>query len=323
MAVGGATEDIAFYTDQGVVLANRRDVLKQQLLAFEDGSKINIDQAYFNFGGGAANVVVNLAGLGFKVGVITSVGADERGAKIKKNLKTKKVKGAWLRVSKKNLSGFSLVILNRHRERLIFSYRGANDDLEVTASDRRILKKAKWLYITSLSGTAWKNNLDNLFKSSRQIIWNPGHVQLNAPFKSLKTYLVRTNILCLNKDEALELAKDAGALKGKNLAWANNIKNLLTVIKKFGPRLVVITSGAKGVDVYDGQKFYHQSIIKGKKKLDVTGVGDAFHSTFWAGLQIYKGDIQKAMKLGILNTASLVSEIGAQNGLLTKKDLKV
>jgi len=64
-----------------------------------------------------------------------------------------------------------------------------------------------------------------------------------------------------------------------------------------------------------------QNILKEKKRVDTTGVGDAFGSSFVAGLELYKGNIQKAMHLGVKNTASVVSQQGAQNGLLNKKDI--
>ena len=51
-------------------------------------------------------------------------------------------------------------------------------------------------------------------------------------------------------------------------------------------------------------------------------MGDAFGSSFVAGLELYKGDIQKAMNLAARNSASVVSMLGAQAGLLRKKDIK-
>ena len=84
---------------------------------------------------------------------------------------------------------------------------------------------------------------------------------------------------------------------------------------------MVITSGKEGADAYDGRNFYHQDVMKEQKRVDTTGVGDAFGSSFIAGLILYEGDIKKAMYLGVKNTASVVSEQGAQNGLLAKKDI--
>ena len=43
IAIGGAVEDITFYTNEGVLLDNQKNLFKQKLLAFEYGAKIKID----------------------------------------------------------------------------------------------------------------------------------------------------------------------------------------------------------------------------------------------------------------------------------------
>lgn len=48
----------------------------------------------------------------------------------------------------------------------------------------------------------------------------------------------------------------------------------------------------------------------------MTGVGDAFNSTFAAGLNLYQGDIKKSLHLAAKNTASKIAHFGAQNGLI-------
>jgi sugar/nucleoside kinase (ribokinase family) len=48
-------------------------------------------------------------------------------------------------------------------------------------------------------------------------------------------------------------------------------------------------------------------------------VGDAFGSTFTAGYEIFNCDIKKAMLIAAKNTASVIGEQGAQNGLLTRR----
>ena len=84
---------------------------------------------------------------------------------------------------------------------------------------------------------------------------------------------------------------------------------------------MIITRGKHGADAYDGEKFYHQDILREKRRMDTTGVGDAFGSTFVAGLEIYNGDIQKAMYLSVKNTASVIGQQGAQNGLLSRRGI--
>ena len=56
--------------------------------------------------------------------------------------------------------------------------------------------------------------------------------------------------------------------------------------------------------------------------IPVTGAGDSFGSAFVAGLIKYDWNIDKALKLAILNSAHVIKKIGAQEGLLKSSDLK-
>ncbi|MFA4942167.1 MAG: PfkB family carbohydrate kinase [Patescibacteria group bacterium] len=323
LTIGGATEDFSFYTHEGLLLEGKSDVLHQKMIAFEYGAKIGIDRVYSTYGGGAANTAVNLSGLGFGVAAVLAVGDDERGRNIINNLKQRKVSTDLVKVVKGGSTGFSFIVINKNNERIIFSNRGANAQLRLGAKDLVALKKSKWAYIASLSGPYWLEDLRQIFSvSSVKKIWNPGETQLSGGFKKISQFLKQTDIFCVNQDEAMELVLSTGKYQTNDFKFLNNVKNLLTVIKSFGPKMVIITSGKNGANFYDGNNFYRQAIIKNQKRLDTTGVGDAFHSSFLAGIEMYNGDIKKAMLLGAYNTAAVISEIGAQNGLLVKSDLK-
>jgi sugar/nucleoside kinase (ribokinase family) len=90
-------------------------------------------------------------------------------------------------------------------------------------------------------------------------------------------------VLTCNKDEAVRLVVSHKNYRYKSYDWLVDSKNLLKVIKGWGPEIVVVTNGEKGADAYDGQNFYFQPIIKPKLKVDTTGLGDAFGSAFVAG----------------------------------------
>jgi sugar/nucleoside kinase (ribokinase family) len=75
----------------------------------------------------------------------------------------------------------------------------------------------------------------------------------------------------------------------------------------------------EGVIAYDGRQIYRRSILREKKRVDTTGVGDVFNSSFAAGLVLYQGDIDRALRLGLKNTAAKVAHLGAQSGLLKLK----
>jgi len=321
LTIGGATEDITFYTKEGILINNKKDVLRQNLLAFEYGAKIKVDRAYSTFGGGAANTAVSFSKLGFRVATILSLGADDRGDRIIKNLQKNKVYTKFIKRTDLVGSSFSFLVAGSDNEHIVFSHRAANDKLEINSTDLKRIKSAKWIHLTSLSGD-WKKVLQKIFSiNDIKISWNPGYRQLSMGVGVLGKYFKKTSVLLINKDEAIELVLSDKKLKNKDNKFLNNTRNLLRIIKAWGPEIVVITSGQKGADAFDGEKFYHQDILKEKRREDTTGVGDAFGSTFVAGFKIFKGDIQKAMHAGVKNTASVIGEQGAQNGLLNKKEI--
>jgi sugar/nucleoside kinase (ribokinase family) len=321
IAVGGSTEDITFYTKEGVLIDNKEDLLRQKLLAFEYGAKIKIEHAYSTFGGGAANAAVGLAKLGFKVGVLVAIGDDRRGEAVISNFKRHKIDTAPVEKIRGVETGFSLLLVGQSNEHIVFSNRAANQNLAIGSKEKAVLKNAKWIYLTSLSGK-WRSALDAVFSvKGPKIAWNPGHIQLNTGVNGIGKYLKRSEIVIVNKDEASELVVSSGAYKKQSREFLENIRNLLSILKSWGPKIVVITNGQHGANAYDGEKFYFQPILKEKKRVDTAGVGDAFGSTFVAGLEIFKGDIQKAMYMSAKNTASVISLQGAQNGLLTRKQI--
>ena len=323
ITIGGATEDITFYTKDGILIDNKRDILRQKLLAFEYGAKLKIDKAYSSFGGGAANTAVNFSRLGFRSAALVSLGRDDRARKILKNLKKHGVDTRLVQRTRNRETSFSFLLVGQDNEHIVFSNRAANKELRIRNYELRILKTAKWVYITSLSGR-WQEVLKRIFsKESFRVAWNPGHIQLDYGKKALGKYLKKTEVLVVNKDEAIELVLSDKKYSLETRQFFNNIRNLLKILKSWGPGIVVITNGNKGAYAYNGKKVYYQKIIKESRRVDTTGVGDAFGSSFVAGLELFDGDIQKAMHLGVKNTASVIAQQGAQNGLLRRRDLKL
>ena len=385
ITIGGATEDITFHTREGLLIANRKDILRQKLMAFEYGAKVKIDRSNSTFGGGAANAAVSFSRLGFKAGALLAIGDDDRGKKIIKNLKKEKVDISMVHKIKGEESGYSFILTGSDNEHIVFSNRGANSQLSIINYQLSIFSNTKWLYITSLSGN-WEDVLKKIFSVKKipltpsnspnplyqggtfrgvnfplltkegvgggfpLIVWNPGHRQLEKGASALGKYLKNTSVLIVNKDEAIELVVSCEEHCHRPVKFLNNIKNLAEIIQEFGPKIVVITDGRRGAYAFDGSHFYFQSAAKEKKRINTTGVGDAFGSSFIAGLEIYpapfeqsncnnsikeegkrkelpkrcgvyKGDIKRAMNLAARNAASVVSHLGAQAGLLKKKNI--
>lgn len=317
--IGGATRDIMFYTDDMVILDNKADLLRKKLIGFEYGAKIYSQKVYLVYGGGGMNVAVGLASLGIKTQSILSLGDDLSSREIVDYLKKRKVSTKLIQFGRNIKTGISFIVnVGQFREHVIFAYRGANNKIDISpAVVKRI--NTPWLYLTSLSGN-FKSGLDNIFEHCREknikIVWNPGSDQLKQGLKKLSKYIKDTTVFDVNRDEALELVMSVRGKKTKD-----NINSNLKFLHKYGQKLTVITDGHRGAYVYDGKKVYFRAASK-TKGINTTGAGDSFGSGFTAGLIKYNFDIEKALKLAILNSNSVIMKIGAQEGLLTASDLK-
>jgi ribokinase len=321
ISLGGATRDIVFYTDQGQVIDTPEDLTRQKLIGFEYGAKMISDKVHFGLGGGGCNTSVSFARLGLHNACWITVGNDREGDSIIKDLREEGVDTRYVQRNSNLSTGFSFItIAEDSKDHVAFLYRGSNNASVFPKNAYKILK-TDWLYVSSLTGKTWLNNAHSIVKfiekSGTKLAWNPGETQLKAGKKKLTSVLKIADVLFINKDEAIELVISAGMLPKQ----INNARVLTKIIQSWGPKTVVITDGRKGAYVYDGRHSYYSKVID-RKVVDTTGAGDCFGSSFIAGLIHFNGDIKKTIHLCMLNTASLVQQTGAQNGLIYWKDVK-
>ncbi|MCK5466762.1 carbohydrate kinase family protein [Candidatus Parcubacteria bacterium] len=320
ITIGGATRDITFVTDKGKVIETPENLTEQKLLGFEYGAKIKSEEVFFNFGGGACNTAATFSKLGLNAAVNCRVGNDDDGKSIIKNLKESGINTDLIQINEDRKTGFSLVVVNKNGgDRVIFKYKGASDSLEI---EKEEISKTKWIYLTSLAGN-WKEGLEEINKAVKEnkikLAWNPGATQICSGKNKLKKFLENTEILIVNKDEAIELIQSDESIK-LDYNEINNVEILAKNIKNWGPRIVVITDGPEGAYVYDGENILYSPSIP-EKKIDSTGAGDSFGSALVAGY-ILANDLETALKYGIINSGSVVGEYGAQNGILDKREVE-
>ncbi|MEK7653167.1 MAG: carbohydrate kinase family protein [Patescibacteria group bacterium] len=303
ISVGGVTRDILFYSGEGELLKTG-NLTKQRLLAFEYGAKILADKIYLTFGGGAANTSASFAKMGLKAAIVSRVGDDDNGYEAIKNLAGHQVNTSLIKKSAGVQTAFSLIltISNAAKEHIAFIYRGASDLLSSHDLISRV--ETDWYYVSSLPKKNWEGIMSSLIKTGKNIAWNPGGEQLQEIAK-MKKFLSKIKLFVVNRDEALEFKK------------LKDIKGLIRHIHGLGPKIVVITDGASGAYAFDGKKYYFMK-VKAVKAVNTLGVGDAFNSAFTAAL-IYGKNIKEALKWGMNNSASVVTHIGAQKGLLNRR----
>ena len=152
------------------------------------------------------------------------------------------------------------------------------------------------------------HSMRNASSGSHLLWFNPSNYLAEKGYPFLKKLLYKTELLVLNKEEATLLC---GKLE---------IAGLINRLTELGPKIAVITDGKNGAYVNDKKKILHV-MTSGIKPKETTGAGDAFASTFLAGI-IMKKDFSECMKMGCANSVSVISNIGAKTGLLKLNKVK-
>ena len=94
------------------------------------------------------------------------------------------------------------------------------------------------------------------------------------------------------------------------------------MISALGPKIAVITDGPKGSYSYDGKEMlFMPPYPDPAPPLERTGAGDAFSSTFTVALALGKS-VREALMWAPINPMSVVQQIGARTGLLTRPELE-
>ena len=140
-----------------------------------------------------------------------------------------------------------------------------------------------------------------------KLAFQPGTFQMKIPIEEIQGLYDRTEIFFCNKEEAQRILKTS----------ESDIKKLMESIRALGPKIAVVTDGRNGSSIMDDTGAWHAPMYPDPKPpYERTGAGDAAASTTVA--YIIKGlPVQEAMLRGMINSANVVQEIGAQRGLLT------
>lgn len=279
----------------------------QELIAYQSGSKILINDLVFLSGGGGTNTAVSLSKAGLKVGYLGKIGNDANSSMILKELKKEKVN--FLGIKNKGMSGYSIILDSLEGDRTILTYKGVNDFLYFKEISLKKLK-TKWFYFSSMVNDSYKT-LEKLAeyaeKNKIKIAFNPSNYLAEKGPLFLKEVLIKTELLVLNKEEASLLVGN------------HEIKKLIIDLMNLGPKHVIITDGKNGSYTIKEKIFYHV-IPHHVKSTETTGAGDAFASTYLAC--IIKGkNIEESLKLATKQAESVISEKGAKKGLLNWDDL--
>jgi len=303
ITVGSATMDAFAMTEMAEAISIKNPKEEEVFISYPTGSKILINDLNFFTGGGGTNAAVSLARLGLKTAYLGNLGKDKNGDLIKQLLKKEKID--FIGTTDKEKTGYSVVLDSMETDRTILTYKGSNDNLKFSKIDKKKLK-SKWFYFSSMTGESFKT-LERLAeyaeKHKTKILFNPSNYLAEKGYNYLHKVLKRADILVLNDQESRLLVKE------------ENVKDRSRILASFGPKYVIITNGQKDVYALHNGIIYIMTPTKLKNIKETTGAGDAFASTFLAGI-IKKKHVEFCLKLALINSQSVIKCLGAKNDLL-------
>jgi ribokinase len=298
ITVGSATIDVSLQSDAFVIDDRGRESLALS------GGKIEVAKKVMAVGGGGTNTAVGFSRLGLDCACVARFGNDWSGNWLKENLAEEGFDKSYLRQVDGEETDFSTILLSSTGERIILTFRGQTRvDKEVFPF--KALSQTRWLYLASLEGniTLLEELVDKAKNRKVSTILNPGSLELQHQEELAKIF-PKVKILILNEEEAKSF-------------WG---ENYLEKIKEAGPEIVVVTCGKRGAYFYQSGKILKKPALEGKV-VDATGAGDAFSTGLVTGL-IWGKSLPEAVKMGMIESLSVIGRIGPKAGLLTKKELE-
>ncbi|MCG2686486.1 carbohydrate kinase family protein, partial [Candidatus Parcubacteria bacterium] len=238
---------------------------------------------------------------------------DAAGEEIAKRLKQEGVSLQFLEIDETAQTSTSCLLTSSTGEHTIVMYRGKNDDLLNVSPLWSELEKTKWLYLTDVASTSEELTLKvtEVAESKKiNLAFVPGQYQIRLGKEFFSSVLKTCEIFILNRHEAETIL---GAGRG--------VEEMLQEFIKMGTKIAVITDDKNGVHAADGKQTYKQSAPPVEKPVDTTGAGDAFASGFVAA-RISGKPVEEALSWGNKNAGSVISQVGAQPGLLRTAAMK-
>ena len=303
MAVGDMTTDAFIRLKDARVNCDIND--ENCMLCVKFGQKIPYESVTeVRAVGNGPNAAVSAHRIGLQSAALTDIGDDRNGTDCVDAMKTEGISTEFVRTHKGLLTNYHYVLQYEAERTILVKHQEYPYELPLFSESPR------WLYLTSLG----ENSIPYQLEVARycagnnvKLAFQPGTFQIKLGAEKLGDIYRASEIFFCNKEESQEI------LKTKE----HDIKKLLKGVRALGPKIAVITDGRKGsyIETPDGA-WSAPMYPDPAPPVDRTGAGDSTASTTVA--YIVKGlPPQEALLRGLINSASVVQEIGAQKGLLT------
>ncbi len=299
LSIGSALVDIFIHSshfqlsqDEGVAMLCQRY-----------GEKLEVDSFEVFTGGGGSNTAVGFSRLGLTASLLAEMGKDAFAQLVENDLVAEQVSDQWLVREKKEQTGGSVIMVGPDGGRTVMVHRGAASQLEVRDIPAAAIENMEWVHLSSIAGHA--DVLKHIFNLVKQhqigLSWNPGKAELALIGQEVALSDISAKILILNAEEWAMVAQYQTELQAQIAE-------------------IVVTDGSQGGQLFtqgEVQAYPAETVTS----VDDTGAGDAFAVGYVSGRLADKNPTE-ALKWGVANATSVVLQVGAKAGLLTRNRLE-
>ena len=261
-----------------------------------------------------------------------SIADDEWGQGIQEALRKEGVCTDAAIIVEGETSSFSVILVDAESgKRTVLYSPNVNAHMHDSIFPKDLIRKSRWLFLNHLTdvscvilddilelltrhpepfGSSASRTRSRQARVEGSFAWNPGGSQVREGYDApvVKDLLAQADILFLNAEEAMLFTQ------------TESIEDALRIGTGAGAKLMCVTDGAHGACLSDGEMVYLCPAVPDIKVIDTTGAGDAFAVGVTWAIHMQK-DLPTALRAGMINAASVLTEVGTQKGLLTNTAL--
>ncbi len=273
----------------------------------ESGKAVEVNSFPIFTGGCGANTSIVLSKLGINVSLIGAVGNDLFGKYIINYLSDRKISTELIKISHRENTSTSVLLINKKNERSYFHSVGASKEIKIGKRELKTILNSKIFHIGGVNllpsfdgkpmAEVLKKAKEKNVVTSIDLAWDTK----NRWMKNLKYSLPYIDILMGNEKEV------------KALTAVKYLEKGIKKLHQLGINIVVVKLGEKGSLV--SKEYSLQNVQPFKvKSVDTTGAGDAFAGGFLYGLLKGKSIYESAL-IGNYIGAVVTQEFGSTSSL--------
>lgn len=257
--------------------------------------------------GNSANAAVSASRLGLSSALYAYVGGDQNGKDCIASLTKDGVITDYVHTDPNNKTNYHYVLWYEANRTILVKHEHFNYKFECDSMP-------KWIYLSSLGENTvdFQSQIIDFVEKNPEIklAFQPGTFQMKMDKDLLNRIYKNTEIFCCNVEEAQKILDEK----------SRELPILLKKMLDLGLKKIIITDGFEGAYAYDGNDMFFMPVYP-HTPFEATGAGDAFFSTLVSALSLGK-TLEEAMTWGPINSMSVVQQVGAQKGLLSKEKLE-